>query len=91
MDKTPISQMYTMLQHIGIIPMVALTTFAMVGRTSALLGVSGHTLLEKTVLVDNCPLKVFDFGGDKLATTRGMVFSTIFTICLRSFSIYIQV
>jgi hypothetical protein len=90
MDKTQISQMHTMLQHIGIIPTAASTTFAVVGRTSALLSVSGHTILEQTVSVGSCPLKVLDFGGNKLAMTCGMVSSTIFTTCPRSM-IYIRV
>jgi hypothetical protein len=64
--------------------MAALAAFAVVGRTSALLGVSGHTILEQTVTDGSCPLKVLDVDGNKLVTTRGMVSSTIFTMCPRS-------
>jgi hypothetical protein len=59
--------------------MAALTTFAVVGQTSALLSVSRHTLHGQTVSVGSCPLKVLDFGGNKLETSRGMASSTIFT------------
>jgi spore coat protein U-like protein len=86
MDKTPISQMYTMLQHKCIILVATSATFAVVGRTSTLLGASRHTIHEQTVSADSCPLKVLDFGGNKLATSCGMVSSTIFTTCLRSTS-----
>jgi len=41
-----------MLQHKGIIHVAA---FAVVGRTSTLLGVSGHTILEQTVSACSCP------------------------------------
>jgi hypothetical protein len=71
--------------------MAASASFVMVGRTSALLGVSGHTILEQTVSADSFPLKVLDFDCNKLATTCGMVSSTIFTMCLRFSTIYIQV
>jgi len=84
MDKTHISQMHTMPQHKGIILMATSAAFAVVGWTSALLGVSGHTILEQTVSIGSCPLKVLDFGGTKLATTGEMVSSTIFTACPRS-------
>jgi len=60
MDKTQISQMCIMLQHKGVIPMATSTAFAEVGWTSALLGVSGHTILEQTILADSCQLKVLD-------------------------------
>jgi hypothetical protein len=83
--------MHTMLQHKSIIHAATLAAFVMVGRTLALLGVSGHTLLEQTVLADHCPLKVLDFGGNKLATTCGIVTLTIFTMCPRSSMTYIQV
>jgi hypothetical protein len=78
-----------MLQHKGIIPVAASTTFAVVGRTSSLLGVSGHTILEQTVSANSCLLKVLDFGGNKLATSREMASSTIFKMCPRSSSTYI--
>jgi spore coat protein U-like protein len=64
--------------------MVASAAFAVIGQTSALLSVSGHTILEQTVTAGSCPLKVLDFDDNKLATTRGMVSSTIFTTCPRS-------
>jgi len=80
-----------MLQHKGIIPVAASTTFMVVGWTSALLGVSGHTILEQTVLADSCPLKVLHFGSNKLATSREMASSTIFTMCLKSSTTYIRV
>jgi spore coat protein U-like protein len=91
MDKTQITQMYTMLQHKGIIHVVASATFVVVGRTSAFLGVNGHTILEKTVSADSCPLKVLDFGRNKLVTSRKMASSTIITTCPRSSTTYIQV
>jgi len=78
-----------MLQHKGIIPVAASATFEVVGRTSALLGVSSHTIHEQTVSTDSCPLKVLDFGGNKLATLRKMASSTIFTMCPRSSSTFI--
>jgi spore coat protein U-like protein len=84
MDKTHISQMHTMPQHKGIILMATSAAFAVVGQTSALVSVSGHTILEQTVSVGSCLLKVLDFGGNKLATTCEMVSSTIFTTCPRS-------
>jgi hypothetical protein len=56
-----------MLQHKCIIHVAASTTFAAVGRTSALFDVSRHPILEQTVSADSCPLKVLDFGGNKLA------------------------
>jgi len=84
MDNTQISQMHTMLQHKGIIPVAALTAFVVVGRISALLGVSRHTVHEQTISVGSCPLKVLDFGSNKLATTCEMVSSIIFTTCPRS-------
>jgi hypothetical protein len=71
--------------------MAALTAFAVVGRISALLDVSRHTINEQTVLADSCPLKLLDFGGNKLVTSHGMVSSTIFTTCPRSSSTYIRV
>jgi hypothetical protein len=91
MDNTQVSQMHTMLQHKGIIPVAASIAFAVVGRTSSFLGVSGHTILEKTVSANSCLLKVLDFGGEKLATSREMAFSTIFIMCPRSSSTYIRV
>jgi hypothetical protein len=91
MDNTQISQMHTMLQHKGIIPVAGLTSFKVVGRTSALLGVSGHTILEQIVSAGSCPLKVLDFGGNKLVTSRGMASSTIFTTYPRSSTTYIRV
>jgi hypothetical protein len=39
-----------MLQNKGVIPMATSTAFAVVGWTSALLGVSGHTILEANYL-----------------------------------------
>jgi hypothetical protein len=54
MDNTLRSQMHTMLQHKGIIPMAASTAFAVVGRTSALLGVNKHNIHEQTVSADSC-------------------------------------
>jgi len=80
-----------MLQHKSIIHVAALAAFIMVGRTSALLGVSGHTILEQTVSADSCPLNVLDFDGKKLVTPYGMVSSTIFTTCPRSSTTNIQV
>jgi hypothetical protein len=91
MDKTPISQMFTMLQHKGIIHVAALTSFVTVRQTLALLGVSGHTIPEQTVLADSCPVKVLNFGGNELATSHEMTSSTIFTMGARSSSTYIQV
>jgi hypothetical protein len=49
MDNTQKSQMHTMLQYKGIILVAASTTFAAVGQTSALVGVSRHTIHEQTV------------------------------------------
>jgi hypothetical protein len=43
-----------MLQHKGIIPIVASTTFTVVGQTSALLGVSRHTIYKQTISADSC-------------------------------------
>jgi hypothetical protein len=79
-----------MLQHKDIIPVAASVAFTVVGRTSALLGVSGHTILEQTVLADSCPLKVLHFGSNKLATSREMASLTIFTTCPRCFTTYIR-
>jgi hypothetical protein len=75
-----------MLQHKGIISMAASTAFAVVGKTLALLGVSRHTIHEKTVSADSCPLKVLDFGDNKLATSLEMASSTIFTMYPKSSS-----
>lgn len=83
--------MHTMLQHKGIIPVATSTVFAVIGRTSALLGMGGHTILEQTVTADSCMLKVLDFGGNKLATSSEMASLTIFTTCPRSSMTYIQV
>jgi hypothetical protein len=83
--------MHTMLQHKSIIPVAASTTFVVVGWTSALLGVSGHTILEQIVSADSFPLKILDFGGNKLVTSCGMASSTIFTTCPRSSTTYIRV
>jgi hypothetical protein len=66
--------------------MVALAGFEVVGRTSTLLGVSWHTILEQTVSADSCPLNVIDFGGNKLATSPEMASSTILQMCPRSSS-----
>jgi spore coat protein U-like protein len=90
MDNTQISPMHTMLQHKGIISMVASAAFAVVGQTSALLGVSGHTLLEQIVSTDSCSLRVLDFGSNKLATSSEKAFSTIVTACPRSSTTYIR-
>jgi spore coat protein U-like protein len=91
MDSTQISQMHTMLQHKSIIPVAASIAFTAVGQTSAMLSVSGYTILEQTVSAGSCPLKILDFGSNKLVTSRGMVSSTIFTTCPRSSTTYIRV
>jgi len=49
MDTTRISQMHTMLQHKGINHVAVSVAFAVVGRTSTLLGVSVYTIHEQTV------------------------------------------
>jgi len=77
-----------MLQHKSITLVAALASFVMVGRTSALLDMSRHTIHEQTVSANSCPLKVLDFGGNELATTYGMVSSTIFTTCPTSSTTY---
>jgi spore coat protein U-like protein len=81
--------MHTMLKHKGIIPMAASAAFAVVGLPSALLGVSAHTILKQTVSTGSCPLKILDFGSNKLVTSRGMASSTIFTTCPRFSTTYI--
>jgi hypothetical protein len=86
MDNIQIRQMHTMLQHKGIISMAASTSFVVVGRTLALLGVSRHTIHEQTVSIDSCPLKVLDFGSNKFATSREMASLTIFTMYPKSSS-----
>jgi spore coat protein U-like protein len=82
--------MHTMLQHKGIIHVATSAAFTVVGWTSALLDVSGHTILEQTVSADCCQLKVLDFGSNKLVTSREMASSTVITTCPRSSKTYIQ-
>jgi len=79
-----------MLQHKGIIPMVASIAFVVVGWTSALLGVSRFTIHGQIVSADSCLLKVLDFGGNKLATSCEMASLTIFTMRPRSSMTYIR-